>query len=42
MGGLPAELRGLVKHNRQAVFDLLFAAASMARLELGRDPKYLA
>src|SRR5262245_46518040 len=38
---LPAELRGLAKHNRQAVFNLLFAAASATLLELGRDPKYL-
>jgi hypothetical protein len=38
---LPAELRGVAKHNRQAVFDLLFAAASATLLDLGRDPKYL-
>jgi hypothetical protein len=35
---LPAELRPLATHNRRAIFDLLFAAASATLLELGRDP----
>jgi hypothetical protein len=40
-GTLPAELRGLARHNRAVVFDLLFSAASQTLLELGRDPKHL-
>jgi len=38
---LPAELRGVAKRSREAVFDMLFAAASQTLLTLGRDPKRL-
>jgi putative transposase/transposase-like zinc-binding protein len=38
---LPSELRALAMRNREAVFDMLFAAASETLLELGRDPKWL-
>jgi hypothetical protein len=38
---LPAELRPLAAHNRRAIFDMLFAAASATLLELGRDPERL-
>lgn len=38
---LPSELHGLAMANRALVFDLLFASAAEALLELGRDPKWL-
>lgn len=38
---LPSELRGLVMANREKLFDILFASAAEALLELGRDPKWL-
>jgi hypothetical protein len=38
---LPSELHGLVMANRDKVFDLLFASATEALLELGRDPRWL-
>lgn len=38
---LPAELRPLAMANREKVFDMLFASAAEALLELGRDPKWL-
>lgn len=38
---LPSELRGLVMANREKLFDLLFASAAEALLELGRDPRWL-
>lgn len=38
---LPSELHGLVMRNREELFDLLFASAAEALLELGRDPRWL-
>ncbi len=38
---LPSELHGLVMANRDKLFDLLFASATEALLELGRDPRWL-
>jgi hypothetical protein len=38
---LPSQLRALAMRNREVVFDMLFAAAAEALLELGRDPKWL-
>lgn len=38
---LPAQLRPLVRANKQALFDLLFAASSATLLELGDDPQRL-
>lgn len=38
---LPSELHGLVRANKKTLFDLLFAAAAEALLELGRDPRWL-
>jgi hypothetical protein len=38
---LPSELHGLVMANREKLFDVLFASAAEALLELGRDPKWL-
>jgi hypothetical protein len=38
---LPAELRPVAAHNRRAIFDMLFAAASATLRELGRDPERL-
>jgi hypothetical protein len=38
---LPSELHGLVMQNRDALFDVLFASAAEALLELGRDPRWL-
>jgi len=38
---LPSELRALAMLNREAVFDMLFASAAEALLELGRDPRWL-
>jgi hypothetical protein len=38
---LPSELHGLVMANKKALFDLLFASAAEALLELGRDPRWL-
>jgi len=38
---LPSELRPLARHNRAALFSLLFAAASRTLLDLGGDPKRL-
>ncbi len=38
---LPAELRPLALRNREAVFDLLFEAASQTLLALGADPERL-
>lgn len=38
---LPSELRALTMLNREAVFDMLFASAAEALLELGRDPRWL-
>jgi hypothetical protein len=38
---LPSELRGLVMASRDKLFDLLFASAAEALLELGRDPRWL-
>lgn len=38
---LPSELRGLVMVNRKKLFDLLFASAAEALLELGRNPRWL-
>lgn len=38
---LPSDLRALVSENRRTLFNLLFAAAADALMELGRDPKYI-
>jgi hypothetical protein len=38
---LPSELHGLVMANKKLLFDVLFASAAEALLELGRDPKWL-
>ena len=38
---LPSELHGLVMVNREKLFDLLFASAAEALLELGRDPRWI-
>ena len=38
---LPSQLRALAMHNREAVFDTLFASAAEALLELGRDERWL-
>jgi hypothetical protein len=38
---LPSELHGLVMVNRDKLFDMLFASAAEALLELGRDPRWL-
>jgi len=38
---LPSELRTLAMLNRETVFDMLFASAAEALLELGRDPRWL-
>jgi hypothetical protein len=38
---LPSELRALTMLNREVVFDMLFASAAEALLELGRDPRWL-
>jgi hypothetical protein len=38
---LPSELRPLARLNRVHIFDLLFASAAQALLELGADPKRL-
>lgn len=38
---LPSELHGLVIVNRDKLFDVLFASAAEALLELGRDPRWL-
>ncbi len=38
---LPSELRSVASRYREAVFDLLFAAASQTLLALARDPKRL-
>jgi hypothetical protein len=38
---LPSELRAVAARHREAVFDLLFAAASQTLLALARDPKRL-
>jgi hypothetical protein len=38
---LPAELRGLAMAHPTKLFDMLFASAADALLELGRDPKWL-
>jgi hypothetical protein len=38
---LPSELHGLVMANRDKLFNLLFASATEALLELGRDPRWL-
>ena len=38
---LPSELHGLVMANRVKLFDALFASATEALLELGRDPRWL-
>jgi hypothetical protein len=38
---LPSELHGLVMANKKTLFDLLFASAAEALLELGRDPRWL-
>jgi hypothetical protein len=38
---LPSELHGLVMRNREELFDLLFASAAEALLELGRDRRWL-
>lgn len=38
---LPSELHGLVMANRDQLFDLLFASAAEALLELGRNPRWL-
>ena len=38
---LPSELRGLALQNREKIFNLLFASAADALLDLGRDPKWL-
>src|SRR5690606_14520910 len=38
---LPAELRPLAKAHPEAIYTLLFAAASSTLLTLGRDPKWL-
>lgn len=38
---LPSELRALAMANREKLFDMLFASAAEALLELGRDPKWL-
>jgi len=38
---LPSELHGVALQNREKIFNVLFAAAAEALLELGRDPKWL-
>src|SRR5208282_3654334 len=38
---LPSELHGVALQNRETIFNLLFASAAEALLELGRDPKWL-
>ncbi len=38
---LPAELHGLVRFRREALFDMLFACASQTLLELARDERHL-
>jgi len=38
---LPSELQGLALQNREKIFNLLFASAAQALLQLGRDPKWL-
>jgi len=38
---LPSELRSLARRNRRVLFDILFAAASAALLDLARDPRRL-
>ena len=38
---LPAELRSVVRANRQLLFNVLFASASKTLLQLGDDPKRL-
>lgn len=38
---LPSDLRGLVMVNRKKLFDLLFASAAEALLELARNPRWL-
>ncbi len=38
---LPSELRALAMANREKLFDMLFASAAEALLELGRDPRWL-
>ena len=38
---LPSELHGVALQNREKIFNLLFASAAEALLELGRDPKWL-
>jgi len=38
---LPSDLRSIALENRQKVFNVLFASAAEALLELGRDPKWL-
>jgi hypothetical protein len=38
---LPSELHGLVMANRDKLFDVLFASAAEALLELGRDSRWL-
>src|SRR5262249_17274537 len=38
---IPSELHGLALVNREALFDILFAAAAESLLELGRDRRWL-
>ncbi len=38
---LPSSLRPLARHNRALIFDLLFASAGRALLDLGDDPRLL-
>lgn len=38
---LPAELRGVARANRAALYDILFRSAAETLLELGQDPKRL-
>jgi hypothetical protein len=38
---IPSELHGLALVNREAIFNILFAAAAEALLELGRDRRWL-
>jgi hypothetical protein len=38
---IPSELHGLALVNREEIFDILFAAAAEALLELGRDRRWL-
>jgi hypothetical protein len=38
---IPSELHGLALVNREAIFDILFAAAAESLLELGRDRRWL-